>query len=134
MPLKKSVVINSSLAILIIAAGIGAYFVLNPPTSSTAAGTQLTTTVQQGEVSSTITASGSVAPLGETTTSFAVSGTIATVNVALGQTVTAGAVLGTLQTSTLQQTLNDAYTQLSQARTQLAGARTGIPLVSWRYR
>ncbi len=90
MTIRTPVVINSVLAVVIIGALVGAYFFVFPVADSSSTATQLTSTVQQGVVSNTITASGSVAPVSEATASFAVSGTIASVNVSLGQSVTAG--------------------------------------------
>ena len=82
MQLSKRVIINSSLGIVVVAAIVGAYFVINPPAaSSSSAATQLTSTVQQGTVSNTITASGSIAPVNEVTASFPASGTVASVDV-----------------------------------------------------
>ncbi|CAN5217606.1 N/A [soil metagenome] len=122
MTIRKPVVINIVLAVVIIGALVGAYFFVFPVAGSSSTATQLTSTVQQGVVSNTITASGSVAPVSEATASFAVSGTIASVNVSLGQSVTAGQVLGTLQTAPLQQTVNNDSTLYSQAKSQYANA------------
>lgn len=126
MHIGRRAAINTSLGVVVALAAVGAFFVLNPPASSTDSATRLTATVQQGTVSSTITASGNVAPVHEVSASFAVSGTIATVAVKPGDTVAAGAVLGTLQTAPLQQTLNNAYTAVSQAKTQLSGANAAL--------
>ena len=62
MKLSRTVLVNGILAIVIVAIIIVALVLFLPrsSTGSTAA-TQLTTTVQQGAVSSTITASGSIA-------------------------------------------------------------------------
>lgn len=103
MTIRRPVVINSVLAVVIIGALAGAYFFIFPASGSTGTPAQLTSTVQQGVVSNTITASGSVDPVDQESVSFAVSGTIASVNVALGQTVTAGQLLGTLQGAPVQQ-------------------------------
>lgn len=126
MTIRKPVVINVSLAVVIIGAIVGAYFFIFPISAATTPGTQLTSAVQQGLVSSAITANGSVAPLNQTSVSFAVSGTIATVNVVLGQSVTAGQLLGTLQTAALQQTVNNDSTAYSQARTQLSNSNDAL--------
>jgi macrolide-specific efflux system membrane fusion protein len=122
MTIRKPVVINIVLAVVIVGALVGAYFFVFPVVGSSSTATQLTSTVQQGVVSNTITASGSVAPVSEATASFAVSGTIASVNVSLGQSVTAGQVLGTLQTAPLQQIVNNDSTLYSQAKSQYANA------------
>ena len=126
MHIGRRAAVNTSLGVVVALAAVGAFFVLNPPASSTDSATRLTATVQQGTVSSTITASGNVAPVHEVSAYFAVSGTIATVAVKPGDTVAAGAVLGTLQTAPLQQTLNDADTAVSQAKTQLSGANAAL--------
>ena len=129
MRFRKPVVINSVLAVVIVGALAGTYFFVFPVSSSSSAETQLTSTVQQGVVSNTITASGSVAPVAEQTSSFAVSGAIASVNVSLGQTVTVGQVLGTLQTAPLQQIVNNDSTLSSQARSQYANASAELAAV-----
>ncbi len=129
MRFRKPVVINSVLAVVIVGALAGTYFFVFPASSSSSAETQLTSTVQQGVVSNTITASGSVAPVAEQTSSFAVSGAIASVDVSLGQTVTVGQVLGTLQTAPLQQIVNNDSTLSSQARSQYANASAELAAV-----
>lgn len=129
MKFRKSVVVNSALAIVVVGALAGTYFFVFPVANSSNAATQLTSTVQQGVVSNTITATGSVAPVAEQTSSFAVSGVIASVNVSLGQTVTAGQVLGTLQTGPLQQIVNNDSTLSSQARSLYANASSELAAV-----
>ncbi len=105
----------------------GALIVFHPFAATTAsATTQLTGTVEQGAVSTTITASGTIAPVQEVQASFGASGTIATVNVALGATVTAGEVLGTLQTADLSTAVTNAKTNLSHDNTILAEDRTAL--------
>ena len=129
MRFRRSVVINSVLAVVVVGALAGTYFLLFPVSSSSSAETQLTSTVQQGVVSNTITATGSVAPVAEQTSTFAVSGVIASVNVSLGQTVSAGQVLGTLQSGALQQIVNNDSTLSSQARSQYANASAELTAV-----
>ncbi|NEM92078.1 efflux RND transporter periplasmic adaptor subunit [Galbitalea soli] len=125
MKLSRPVIVNVTLAVVIVAAAVAALLVFNPfASSSTAATTQLTGTVQQGAVSTTITASGSIDPKSEVSVAFAASGTIASVRVALGQTVKKGAVLGTLHTTDLKTALSNAETTLSHDYTLLAAAET----------
>lgn len=126
MTISRPAVINIVLAVLIIGGLVAGYFFLFPVNDSTNTPTQLTSSVQKGVVSDTITASGSVAPVSEQTVSFGVSGTIASVNVTLGQTVTAGQLLGTLLAAPLQQTVNNDSTLYSQARVQYANAETAL--------
>lgn len=126
MKLSRPVLLNSALAVVIIAAATGVYFIANPITAETAAATQLTGTVQEGAVSSTITASGSIAAKREVSASFTVSGTIKTVNVAIGDTVEKGDKLGTLATSDLKDARTKAYTTQSRAITALANANEAL--------
>jgi len=123
MKIPRRVLINGGLAVVIVAALVVAGILLFKPFSATnasATGTQLTGTVQQGTVSSTISASGAIAEARDVNANFGVSGTIATVDVAVGQTVTAGQTLGTLDTTDLQATANTDYTALVYANQDLA--------------
>jgi RND family efflux transporter MFP subunit len=127
MKASRKTLINVSLGVVIVGAIAGGLLLLNPFGVSTAAKEiQLTSTVQQGTVSSTITATGNVQPVREVTSSFSISGTLATVNVAVGDTVTAGTVLGTLSTTTLSAQLSAAYSQLSAAQSNLTLANTSL--------
>jgi len=85
------IVVNTSLAVVALGALVGGYFLVANPfaSASSASATQLTSTVKEGAVSSSITASGSITPVSEVAASFAVSGTIATVDTTLGSSVTA---------------------------------------------
>lgn len=127
MKLSKPTLINAGLAIVVIGGGLAAFLVANPITAaSNSESTRLTGTVQEGVVASTITATGSVAAVREVSASFAASGTIATVDVALGQTVEAGQQLGTLDTLDLSSAVSSAYTQLSRARSDLGTAKATL--------
>jgi len=126
MKIPRRVLLNGGLAVVIVAALVVAGILLFKPFSAANAdstGTQLTGTVQQGTVSSTISASGAIAEVRDVNANFAVSGTIATVDVAIGSTVTAGQTLGTLDTSELQATVNTDYTALVYANQDLAAAQ-----------
>ena len=126
MKISKPVLINGGLAIVIVGALAGGAIYLFGPTASGAGadtGTQLTATVQQGTVSKTVSASGSIEPVREVSASFAVTGTIATVDVAVGQTVTAGQQLGTLATADLQTAVDEAYSSYVHAGQNLTAAQ-----------
>ncbi len=88
-----------------------------------AAQVQLTAKVQRGVVSRTITAMGSIAPAREVSASFAVSGTVSAVSVAVGQTVAAGAPLGTLDPTALTTALTTAENDLTAARAAVTAAQ-----------
>jgi macrolide-specific efflux system membrane fusion protein len=127
MKLSRRTLVNSALGVVILGALVGGFLVLNPfggPASSGA--TRLTSRVQQGVVSRTITATGAVQPAREVAASFSVSGTIAEVDVALGDTVAAGQKLASLSTSSLRARLSAAYSSLATARSNLALADSNL--------
>src|ERR1700761_6721394 len=94
MKFSRPVVINTVLIAVIVIAAASVLIIFNPFGAKTASSTtQLTGTVQQGVVSTTITASGSIAPVEEVDAAFGASGTIASGKVALGATVKKGQVL-----------------------------------------
>src|ERR1700722_18563107 len=113
MKFSRPVVINTVLIAVIVIAAASVLIIFNPFGGKAAsATTQLTGTVEQGVVSTTITATGQIAPVEQVDASFGASGTIASVKVALGATVTKGQVLGTLETSDLSTAVSDAKTSL----------------------
>jgi macrolide-specific efflux system membrane fusion protein len=119
--------INTVLIAVILIAAVSAFVIFNPfAGKSTAATTQLTGTVQQGTVSTTITASGSIAALQDVNADFGTSGTIASVRVGLGATVTKGQVLGTLQTADLSTAVTNAERDLSRAYSDLSAADSAL--------
>ena len=128
MKISRPVLVNSLLAVLVLAALVGGYFVIANPFAETASSSasRLTGTVLAGTVSSSVTASGSIAAVNTVAASFAVSGVIATVNTTLGATVAAGEVLGTLDTTDLAKALTKAKTTLANARSSLSDANTSL--------
>jgi len=128
MKISRPVLVNSLLAVLVLAALVGGYFVIANPFAETASSSasRLTGTVLAGTVSSSVTASGSIAAVNTVAASFAVSGVIATVNTTLGATVAAGDVLGTLDTTDLAKALTKAKTTLANARSSLSDANTSL--------
>jgi macrolide-specific efflux system membrane fusion protein len=127
MKISRPVLINTSLGIVIAGAIAASLLILLPAQASTSTeATQLTSTVQQGTVSSTITASGSVAAWREVTADFAVSGTIATVDVALGQAVSEGQQVGSLDPADLDKEVTSAANTLTRAKTDLATANAAV--------
>ena len=126
MKISRPVLVNSSLAVLMLAALVGGYCVIANPfaASASSSASLLTGTVLAGTVSSSVTASGSIAAVNTVAASFAVSGVIATVNTTLGATVAAGDVLGTLDTTDLSKALTKTKTSLANARSSLSDANT----------
>lgn len=111
------------IAILLIVAGV--WYLVAPKTAS-ASGTRLTATVQQGQVTRSVTATGNLEPLSVSNPTFAVSGTVASVNVALGQTVTVGQLLGTIDSTPLNAALATAQTALDDDEAILANAQSAL--------
>ena len=128
MKISRPVLINVSLGVVIVAAIAGALAFVLPNTASASNDdtTQLTSTVQQGVVSSSISASGQIAAVREVNANFTVSGTVATVDVALGATVTAGQQLGTLDTTDLKKALSSAQKQLTSAKADRTSAQNDV--------
>jgi multidrug resistance efflux pump len=73
----------------------------------------------------TLQATGTTEPSSAATVSFAVSGTVATVPVAVGDKVTAGQVLATLDTASLNYALATAQEQVANAELTLTQAQSG---------
>jgi macrolide-specific efflux system membrane fusion protein len=131
MKISRPVLVNSTLGVVTAGAIAASLLILLPAQASTSTdATRLTSTVQQGVVSSTITASGSVAAVREVAADFAVTGTIASIDVGLGTTVTAGQQLGTLVTTELDDAVSDAATALARAKADLAAAKTAVTTAS----
>ncbi|MCU1526753.1 MAG: hypothetical protein JWP75_516, partial [Frondihabitans sp.] len=128
MRVARPVLANIVLVVVILTALVAGVIYLTHPfhSSASAAAIQLTSTVQKGVVSATISASGSIAPVHEVSSSFAVAGTVATVAVKPGDVVPAGALLGTLDTSSFSAALASARTKLSNANSQLAYATASL--------
>lgn len=112
---RRIVWINVGLALLLVAAGAGAYFWLFAPKEQVAT-TGRTVAVQSGTVSETVTATGTVETSGTVQLSFATSGMVDTVKVTQGQKVKAGKVLATLDDTAAQQALANAKSSLVQAQ------------------
>ena len=127
MKISKPVAVNSILGVVVAGAIAGSLLLILPAQAATdTEATQLTTTVQQGVVSSTISASGSIAAVREVSAAFAVSGTIATVDVALGDTVTASQKLGTLDATDLSAAVSEASSSLSIAYADKASGNAAL--------
>ena len=123
--------INLALVVALAAAGVGAYLWLFAPKSE--ASTGRTVAVQQGSISETVTATGTVETAGTVDLAFTVSGTLDTVSVEEGDRVRAGKVIATLDDSSAKQAIESArasYVQAvsgqTQSRTSLAQAQESV--------
>ncbi|MGN6324623.1 efflux RND transporter periplasmic adaptor subunit [Pseudolysinimonas sp.] len=125
--LPRPALVNGILVGVIVLALVGGGLWIWHPWSASAASSasaRLTATVQQGSVSQTVSASGTVEPVREVSAAFQVSGTVTAVNVAVGQTVTAGQQLATIDPTALQETANEDYTAWVYAKQDLAAAES----------
>jgi membrane fusion protein, macrolide-specific efflux system len=123
MKISRPVLVNGILGLVIVAAIVGVLvFVLPKSASGSGDATQLTSTVQQGVVSNSITASGQIAAEREVNANFKVSGTISSIKVTLGDTVKKGDKLATIGTSDLKKAVSTAQSDLSDAYATLSDA------------
>jgi membrane fusion protein, macrolide-specific efflux system len=132
MKISRPVLVNGILGLVVVAAIVGVIAFVMPKSASASDTTQLTGTVQQGVVSTSITASGQIAAETEVNANFDVSGTISTITVSLGDTVKKGQTLATVGTSDLNKSLSsaksdlsDAYATLSDANSSYSSAKKG---------
>jgi HlyD family secretion protein len=91
--------------------------VVAPPTPA-AAGIQ-TVTARRGTVSSAISGTGTLVPVAQQNVGFSEAGTLAQINVKVGDKVTKGQTLARLDTTTLQQALDQANNGLTTAQANL---------------
>jgi HlyD family secretion protein len=77
------------------------------------------------DVAATLTAVGSIEPVSQAGVSFAVGGTVSTVDVALGDSVGAGQELASLDTTSLETTLHEKQAALARANLTLSKALNG---------
>ena len=145
---RRIVWINLGLALVVLAAAVGAYFWLFAPKEEVATGGR-TVAVQTGTVSETVTATGTVATAGTLDLSFSTNGTVTKVKVAEGDKVKKGEPLVVLDDSSAVQalanarstyvqavngkaqgavSLEQAQTSVSQAKQSLSDARTNADL------
>ena len=94
---------------------VGATAVVRTNASASPIDTYRTTTVTTGSVEQRLDLTGSVHRVNQVSQSFAVSGTVSRVSVAVGDKVTAGQTLATLDTRPLSSAVTAAEADLAQA-------------------
>src|ERR1700722_1097090 len=113
---RRTLIINGVLVVAIVVIGVIAYTWLDTG-SSKAAATRQTTTVTQGDITSTVSASGNVSSAVNVGVSFnGCSGVLTSISVKPGQAVTVGQTLATADNSTAAATLVSAQASLAQAQ------------------
>lgn len=107
----------AGLATLLLAlAGVGAWAATRTPASAAAAPVLVTATT--GTIRQTVSATGTIEPGSQANLSFAVSGTVRSVDVAAGDTVKAGQVLASVDATDLQSAVDLAQANLTAAESQ----------------
>src|SRR6476469_8045664 len=119
-----------AVAAAVVAAAAGGWALARPNTSA-ATTTSITTTATTGTIRQTVSASGTLAPARRADLSFAVSGTVTAVPVAVGDKVTKGATLATLRNEALQSAVDTAQAGVTAAQDQVnAGSSTAAAAAS----
>ncbi|GIG35984.1 efflux RND transporter periplasmic adaptor subunit [Cellulomonas pakistanensis] len=115
-----------AVVLLVGVAGTGVYWFGIRETPAQAATPESTTTAVAASLSTiqqSVSASGTLTPTVQEDVSFAVSGTVTSVDVAAGDTVTAGQQLATVDTLQLNAALLQARADLASARASLSNAQ-----------
>lgn len=117
MKRPRPVWINTGLAILLGAAGLGAYLTIgDPPQAQTNVGRRAT--AQTGTLTSTVTGTGNAASAQQSGVNFVTGGTLTALYVQAGQKVVAGQQLARIDDTSAQQALQTAQAQLTTAQAQ----------------
>ena len=112
--------INLVIVVAIAAVGFWGYSTLHPKAAAAALST---VTVSRGDVSSTVSSSGTVISPGDIAVAPTTSGTLAQINVKVGQSVHAGQVLAQIDTTSLKSAVAQAQSSLIQAQANLTNAQ-----------
>jgi multidrug efflux pump subunit AcrA (membrane-fusion protein) len=94
-------------------------------TTSSDGSSPVTARIGTGNVTQTVTGSGTVAASSKTSVSFPTNGTVAKVSVKTGQAVTKGQVLAQLDTTSLQSSVDSANATLATAEQKLQADESG---------
>ncbi|MEV6635626.1 efflux RND transporter periplasmic adaptor subunit [Actinoplanes sp. NPDC051470] len=125
-----SVLVNIALVLLLAGGGYAIYRVLAGPSTAQAAGSSVrAVAAQQGTVTKTVTADGSVAAASTANATFTTGGTVTAISVKVGDRVTKGQRLAKVDPAAAERTLNTARADLDAAedaldRAQDAGSDT----------
>lgn len=125
---RRLTLVIAIVVVVVAAAGASWWFFLRDTTASanTPATTTTTVTVSAGNLTKSVTASGTLTPAVQESVNFAAGGKVTAVKVAQGQTVTKGQVLGTIDTVDLEATLASAKASLAAAQAKVADDETAV--------
>ena len=119
----RILIINLVIVVAIAAVGFWGYSSLHPKAAPVALST---VTVARGDVSSTVSSSGTVISPSDIGLAPTTSGTLAKLNVKVGQSVRAGQVLAQMDTTSLSSSVAQAESSLAQAQANLAAITTTV--------
>ena len=119
----RILIINLVIIVAIASVGFWGYSSLHPKAAPVALST---VTVTRGDVSSTVSSSGTVISPSDIALAPTTSGTLAKLNVKVGQSVSAGQVLAQMDTTSLSSALAQAESSLAQAQANLAAISTTV--------
>ncbi|UQU61336.1 efflux RND transporter periplasmic adaptor subunit [Couchioplanes caeruleus] len=120
---RPAVAVNAVLALLLAGGVFWAYETLSGPATGTAANASVRSVpVQQGTVTATVSADGSVESASTASASFVTGGTVTGIAVHVGDKVKKGQVLAKVDPAPAQRTLSAAEADLAAARDALARA------------
>jgi multidrug efflux pump subunit AcrA (membrane-fusion protein) len=112
--------INLVIVVAIAAVGFWGYSTLHPKAAAVSIST---VTVSRGDVSSTVSSSGTVISPSDIALAPSTAGTLAKLNVKVGQSVSAGQVLAQMDTTSLKSALAQSQATLIQAQANLTNAQ-----------
>ena len=119
---RKSLLINGALVVVLVVVGVTSYLVIQPASSSTPLATS---TVQQGTVLATVSASGTLEAAQDLGLNFTTGGKVTKIYVKVGQRVHAGQKLAKVDPTSSKDALEQAQAQLSSTEAQLSAAAEG---------
>ncbi len=122
---RRVTLVNLVLVLALLVTGIWAYQKVNGGNAAAATAIR-TTPVRLTDVSSTVSATGTVTDPSEVGVNFTSSGTLTSVKVKLGQRVRKGQLLATIDSTNLQNAYRQAAASLAQARAGLVSAKSSV--------
>ena len=115
---RRSVIVGVTLALVVVVGGVGAWTVTHSSASDAATPTLVSATTST--IRQSVSATGTIEPANESSLSFAVSGTVTTVPVAVGDQVKVGTSLATVDSSSLMTAVTLAQANLTATQDQLS--------------
>ncbi|GAA3350080.1 HlyD family efflux transporter periplasmic adaptor subunit [Amorphoplanes nipponensis] len=113
---RPSVAVNAVLVLALVAGGLWAYGIVSGPDGAAAAASVRSLPVQQGTVTATVTADGSLESAASADAGFETGGTVTSIAVKVGDQVAKGQVLARVDPGAAKRTLTAAEADLDAAR------------------